>query len=233
MPARPICIAHAAHGFAGLALACAARDCAALRASAHRSGHRSRAHVTARPPAALPWRRWSKRRRLSIHGGEPTRRASGWRRQLTVASCRREGWRGRGSSGSSVPGEKGGKGGGGARGSTHRGGVRDGGGGRTAAVARSDSDVVDFGHGRRCGRDGCAWGEARAVSAARRHLRTRPVRNGQSERLLTHLGASGHRHPWQPTRSRCEATLPLTSGPHTSAFFRIKNYPRMKIAQNK
>jgi hypothetical protein len=112
MPARPICIAHAAHGFAGLALACAARDCAALRASAHRSGHRSRAHVTARPPAALPWRRWSKRRRLSIHGGEPTRRASGWRRQLTVASCRREGWRGRGSSGSSVPGEKGGKGGG-------------------------------------------------------------------------------------------------------------------------
>jgi hypothetical protein len=27
MPARPICTAHAAHGFVGLALACAARDC--------------------------------------------------------------------------------------------------------------------------------------------------------------------------------------------------------------
>jgi hypothetical protein len=38
------------------------------------------------------------------------------------------------------PRRKSGKGG--ARGSAHRGGVRDGGGGRTAAVARSDSDTV-------------------------------------------------------------------------------------------
>jgi hypothetical protein len=45
---------------------------------------------------------------------------------------------------------------GGTRGSAHRGGVHDGGGGRTAAVARSNSDVVGFGHGRRCGWDGRA-----------------------------------------------------------------------------
>jgi hypothetical protein len=41
VPARPIFIVHTAHGFAGPALACAAHDCAALHASAHRSGHRS------------------------------------------------------------------------------------------------------------------------------------------------------------------------------------------------
>jgi hypothetical protein len=243
MPAQPVCIEHTAHGFAGLASACAARDCAALRVSAHRSGHRSRAHVTARSPVALPWRRWSKGRCLSIHGGEPTHRASGWRRQLTVASYRREGWKtGTVAAfseevGASVAGgvlHRGGEGeeaqaqvypekkaarGVGARGSTHRGGVHDGGGGRTAAVARSDNDVVGFGHGRRRGRDGRARGEARAVSAVRRRLRTRLVGNGQSERLLTHLGASRHHHPRQPTRSRCEAILPLTAGPHTSAFF--------------
>jgi hypothetical protein len=38
-------------------------------------------------------RRWSKGRRSSIHGREATRWASGWRRQLTGASCRREGWK--------------------------------------------------------------------------------------------------------------------------------------------
>jgi hypothetical protein len=41
VPAQPICIVHTAHGFAGPALAYAARDCVALHASAHRSGHRS------------------------------------------------------------------------------------------------------------------------------------------------------------------------------------------------
>jgi hypothetical protein len=46
--------------------------------------------------------------------------------------------------------------GGGAQGSAHCGGVRDGGGGRTAAVARSDSDVVDFRYERRRGWDGRA-----------------------------------------------------------------------------
>jgi hypothetical protein len=100
----------------------------------------------------------------------------------------------------------------------------------------SDSDVVSFGHG-----DGSVGtgvrevrrGEARAESAAQRRLRTRPVGKGQSERLLTRMGASGHRRPRQPTRALREATLPLTAGPHASAFFHIKNYSWTKIAQKK
>jgi hypothetical protein len=93
---------------------------------------------------------------------------------------------------------------------------------------RSDSDVVGFGHGRRHGRD--ARGEARR---GRRRQHGGVFRHGRSERLLTCPGASGHRRPWQPTRAQREATLPLTAGPHTSAFFCIKNYSRTKIAQNK
>jgi hypothetical protein len=98
---------------------------------------------------------------------------------------------------------------------------------------RSDNDVVGFGPRRWHGRDRRVQGEARAASAARRCLRTRPVGNGRLERLLTHTGTSGHRRPWQPTRARREATLPLTAGLHTSVFSRIKNYSRTKIAQNK
>jgi hypothetical protein len=91
----------------------------------------------------------------------------------------------------------------------------------------SDSDVVGFGHGRRRGRDGRARvearrGEVRAASAAQRRLRTRPVGKGRSERLLTRTGASGHHRPRQPTRALREATLPLTAGPHASAFSILK-----------
>jgi hypothetical protein len=208
MPARPICIAHAAHGFAGLASAYVARDCAALCVRAHQSGHRSWAHVVAWPPTALLWWRWSKGRRSSIHGGEPTRRASGWRRQLTVASCRREGWKNqdgggvlrrgggsggrrgpasgwRGSSSSSVPGEKSGKGGGCSglhslwRGSRRR------------RRLDSSGDALGQRRGRLWTRETARSGRART----RRRLQTRPVGNGQSERLLTCLGASGHHHP--------------------------------------
>jgi hypothetical protein len=60
-----------------------------------------------------------------------------------------------------------------------------------------------------------------------------PVGNGRSERLLTRTRAPGHRRPRQPSRARRGATLPLTAGPHMSVFFRIKNYSRTKIAQNK
>jgi hypothetical protein len=68
------------------------------------------------------------------------------------------GWRGERKLGSTVHVEKAARGG--ARGSAHRGGFRDGGGRRTAAVARStgarrsDGDVFGFGHGRWRGRDG-------------------------------------------------------------------------------
>jgi hypothetical protein len=58
--------------------------------------------------------------------------------------------------------------GGGAQGSAHRGGVHDGGGGRTVAVARLDSDVVVFGHGRQHGRDGPMRREATAWLGQRR-----------------------------------------------------------------
>jgi hypothetical protein len=66
----------------------------------------------------------------------------------------------------------------GARGSAHRGGVCNGGGGQTMTVARSDNDVVGFGHRRWRSQDGRARGEAREASAARRRLRTLAGRNG-------------------------------------------------------
>jgi hypothetical protein len=54
-----------------------------------------RAHVTAWPAVGLSWQRWNKGRCSSIHGIEATRQASGWRRQLTRASRRWEGWKNR------------------------------------------------------------------------------------------------------------------------------------------
>jgi hypothetical protein len=47
------------------------------------------------PVAALPWWRWNKVRLSSIRGREATHRASRGRRQLTEASCQREGWKNR------------------------------------------------------------------------------------------------------------------------------------------
>jgi hypothetical protein len=144
-----------------------------------------RARVMARLAAVLPWRRWSKERRSSTHGGEATRRASGWRRQLTEASCRWEGWKnrdgggvlqrgggsigrrgpvsgwgGRGSSGSSAPGEKAARGVLGAPLTLEEFATAEAAGQRLwrarTVTRHSDSDVVYFGHGRRRGRDGRA-----------------------------------------------------------------------------
>jgi hypothetical protein len=58
-------------------------------------------HSGARGPLAEPahglhvtaWWRWGKVGRSSIHGGGVTHQASGWRWQLTRASCRWEGWK--------------------------------------------------------------------------------------------------------------------------------------------
>jgi hypothetical protein len=150
--------------------------------SAHRSGHCSLGarHGTAGGDATMA--DMEQGEALEHPREEATRRASGWRRQLTRASCRQEGWKNwdgggvlrrggcsggqrcpasgwerAGSSGARVPGEKGGKGVLGAplivEGFT------------TAEVAGqrrwcartearcSDSDVVSFGHGRLCGQD--------------------------------------------------------------------------------
>jgi hypothetical protein len=93
------------------------------------------------------------------------------------------------------PRRKSGKGG--ARGSAHREGFHDGGGGRTAAVARSagarrsDGDLVGFRHGRWRSWDGaCEMRRGEAASAARWRFWTRPVENGRSGRLLTRLARS-------------------------------------------
>jgi hypothetical protein len=128
---RPICTVHAAHGLAGPASACAARDCAALRASAHRSGHRSLgAHRGAagggatmaevEQGEALEHPRWrghppGKRVEAAAHRiFLPTGRVEKPRRQRhspTRWGFQWLGWGGRGSSSASVFGEKGGKGG--------------------------------------------------------------------------------------------------------------------------
>jgi hypothetical protein len=133
--------------------------------------------------------------------------------------------------GSTIHGEKNGKGGGGggARGSAHRGGDHDGGGGRTAAVVRSDSDVVAFGHGRQRDRDGRARGEATARLGQRRG----------AVRSALPIGAfMAWRRAWQPRGDGVPTVGPAREtaadrwAPHVSDFC-IKNYPRMKIAQNK
>jgi hypothetical protein len=120
-------------------------------------------------------------------------------------------------------------------GSAHRGGFRDGGGGRTAAVARSGRGMA---LGRR--RGGLrAWEVARSGRRVRDEARRggvgsvvafsdttdwkRPVRT-----TFNLLGAFGHRRPWQPIRARCEATLPLTARPHSSAFSILKITPGQK-----
>jgi hypothetical protein len=93
--ARPICAAHVAHGLPGRprpVRPATARRCLRAHTGAVTA---FRTRIAARPAVALPWRRWSKGRHSSIHGREATRRASGWRRQLTGASCLREGWKNR------------------------------------------------------------------------------------------------------------------------------------------
>jgi hypothetical protein len=68
------------------------------------------------------------------------------------------------------------------------------------------------------------------VSAAVRHSKLSPEvaaasdsgaasDNGGQRRLLTRTRVSVQHRPWQPTRARRGATLPLTVGPHMSAFF--------------
>jgi hypothetical protein len=123
------------------------------------------------------------------------------------------------------PRRKSGKGG--ARGSAHREGFHDSGGGRTAAVARSagarrsDGDLVGFRHGRWRSWDGVCetrrGGVGSAVAFSDTASRKWPV-----ETAFNPPGAFGHRRPRQPIRARREATLPLTAGPHSSAFSVLK-----------
>jgi hypothetical protein len=117
---------------------------------------------------------------------------------------------------------------GGAQGSAHRGGVRGGGGGRTTAVACSDRGTtlrqlcgqLRTWETARSGRARTRRGEGGVGSAAA------SPDTGRSKRLLTHMRVSGQCCPRHPTRVWHGATLPLTAGPHTSAFFRIKNTPK-------
>jgi hypothetical protein len=217
---------HAAHSLAGLALACVARDCAALRASAHRSGHRSPGarHGAADGGATV----------AEVEQGEalehPRRRGHPPGKWVEAAAFFDE-------VGAPVAGgvmHRGGeeeeaqaqvylekKAARGAQGSAHLGGVRDGGGDQTTVVVRSDKGTaLEQRHGRLQTRKTAWSGRARArrgegsVGSAAESPDT-----GRLERLLTLMRTSGQRCPRQPTRARCEATLPLTAGPHTSALF--------------
>jgi hypothetical protein len=145
---------------AGSASACASRDCTALRVSAQRSGHRSPgarrgavvggatvAEVEQGKALEHPRRRghppgmWveavAHRSFLPREGGKTRSVVAAFSDEVrapAVGSGPTSGWRGRGSSAQQSP-EK--KQQGGCSGSAHRGGFRDGGGGRTATVARS------------------------------------------------------------------------------------------------
>jgi hypothetical protein len=127
-----------------------------------------RARIAARPAAALPWRRGNKVRCSSIHGGEATRRASGWRRRRSPMK-----WGLRWPAGSCI-----GVGRkrklrckctcrkrrqGGARGSAHRGGVHDDRGDRTTVVVHSDrGTTLEQRRGRLRTRETAWSGRARA-----------------------------------------------------------------------
>jgi hypothetical protein len=170
---------HSAHGprLAGPASACAARDCATRHVSAHQSGHRApgachgaagggatvaeveqrkafehprqRGHPPGMLVEAIAHRSFLSTGRVKKLG-QRQRSPMRWGAPVTGGSC--VGAERERKLGSTIHREKAARGG--ARGSAHRGGVRDDGGGRTAVVVRSDNDVVSFGHGRRRGRDG-------------------------------------------------------------------------------
>jgi hypothetical protein len=160
VPTRPVCTAHVAHVLARLASACVAHDCA-RRASAHRSGHRSPGarrgaagggataaeveqgealeHPRRRGHPPGKWLEAAAHRSFLPMGrvekpGRRRRSPMRWGFWWPVGSCvrveskrklRRKCTRRKRRQG-------------GARGSAHRGGVHDVGGGRTTAVALSD-----------------------------------------------------------------------------------------------
>jgi hypothetical protein len=142
------------------------------------------------------------------------------------------GWRGRGSSAQQSTEKK--QQGGGTQSSAHRGGVRDSGGGRTVVVVRSDSDVVDFRHGRCCVRDGRARGELRrgegAARTVERRCRSAPLWHGAGTCAARPTWAHGS-HVAMARRQVGPAWETATDrwAPHVE----VGNYPRTKIAQNK
>jgi hypothetical protein len=95
---------------------------------------------------------------------------------------------------------------------------------RTRAGARRlDGDVVGFGHGRWRGQDGAReTRRGEAASTARATFSDTTGWDGYPP------GAFGHRRPQQPIRALREATLPLTAGPHSSAFSLLKIIPGWK-----
>jgi hypothetical protein len=200
---------------AGSASACASHDCTALRVSAQRSDHRSpgarrgaavggatMAEVEQGKALEHPRRRghppgmWveavAHRSFLPREGGKTRSAVAAFSDEVrapAVGGGPTSGWRGRGSSAQQSPEKK------------QQGGARapltvegfataEAVGQRRwrarAGARRSDGDVVCFGHGRWCGRDGA-----------------REMRRG-------------------------EATLPLTTGPHSSAFSVLKITPGQK-----
>jgi hypothetical protein len=120
------------------------------------------------------------------------------------------------------PWRKSGKRGGGARGSAHRGGVRDGGGGRTAAVARLDSNVVIFRHGRRRGRHGRARGEATVWLGQQRGSVKTALPVGA---FMAWRGRVAATRRWRADRRAQRRKRRLTGGPLMSAISKLNLLP--------
>jgi hypothetical protein len=197
--AQPVCAAYAAHGMPGPS-ACAAYDCVALRASAHRSGHRSLgatlAEVEQGNALEHPRRRgnpsdmWveavAHRSFLPTGRGGKTGSAAVFSddaRDPAAGGGPASGWRGRGSSAQESQEKK--RQGGRCSGSAHRGGFRDGGGGRIVVVACSGRGLA---LGRRRGqlraREVARSGRRARDEARRRRQRGGVFGHGRSGRLL-------------------------------------------------
>jgi hypothetical protein len=163
--ARLVGTAHTAHGLPGRPRL--ARTTTARRGARAHTGARggAQASTTERPPAGHVGGGDSSPEFLADGEGGKTRLAAAFSDEVRAPAAGggpASRWRGRGNSAQQSTEKKTARGGWGCSGLCSRGGVHDGGGGRTAAVVRSDNDVVGFGHGRWRDRDGRARGEATA-----------------------------------------------------------------------
>jgi hypothetical protein len=240
-PARPMCTAHAAHDLPGRPRP--VQPTTARRASAHRSSHRSPStHRSAAGGGATVVE--VEQRKVLEH---PRRRGHLLGKWVEAIAHRGFSSTGRGGTGSAAmfsdevrapavvlrrggggeearlnnPWRKSGKRGG-ARGSAHRGGVRDGGGGRTAAVARLDSNVVIFRHGRRRGRHGRARGEATVWLGQRRGSVKTALPVGV---FMAWRGRVAATRRWRADRRAQRRKRRLTGGPLMSAISKLNLLP--------
>jgi hypothetical protein len=211
------------------------RDSVARRVSACQCGHRSLgAHHGAAGGGAIVAKveqRW----RLSTHGGEATRRAWGWRRYLTGAPRRRGGggkpdWQRRSLMrrrlrwpAAVLRRSDGGR-------------VSNGGGAETTTAPYNTAQLARHGRQQRRSHSSGAALDSGEAASDRAHA-------WSGQRVRGDGANSGAQSGGLPGRRRAVPTTPLQAGPARKAvadwwaplvsIFRIKNYTRTEIAQNK